>query len=62
MGSYYFIEDPESDSRLTPVPEDEYIQVIIRIAKKSGIEITDQMILKELKNQNKRLDLKKKYD
>lgn len=51
MGSYYYIEDKSSENGFTPVPEDEYIQAIFRIAKKKGVRITDGMILGELETQ-----------
>lgn len=50
MGSYYYIRDKDSDLKFTPVPEDEYVQAIFRIAKKQGVEITDKTILKEVEN------------
>lgn len=48
MGSYYYVSDRSSDLGYTPVPEDEYIQAVLRIAKRKGVEITDAMILEEL--------------
>lgn len=50
MGSYYYIKDKDSEFGLTPVPEDDYIQTILRIAKKRNLRITDKMILRELKD------------
>lgn len=55
MGSYYYISDKDSDLKFTPVPEDEYVQAIFRIAKRQGVEITDRMILKEVENIEKNL-------
>ncbi len=52
MSSYYYVQDPGSEYGFTPIPEDEYIQVIYRIAKKHGLNITDKMILKDLENLN----------
>ena len=49
MSSYYYVQDPDSEYGFTPIPEDEYIQVIYRIAKKHGLNITDKMILEEEK-------------
>lgn len=54
MGSYYYLEDPDSEFGTTPVPEDEYLAAVLRIAKKKGIEITDEMILEELEEIKKR--------
>lgn len=50
MGSYYYISDKDSDLEFTPVPEDQYVQAIFRIAKRQGVETTDKMILKEVEN------------
>lgn len=33
MGSYYYLMDKNSELGYTPVPEDEYIEAILRIAK-----------------------------
>lgn len=51
MGSYYYVEDKNSDFGYTPVPEEEYVRDILSIAKKHGLEITDEMILKEIEEQ-----------
>lgn len=48
MGSYYYIKDKYSKIGFTPVPEDEYVQAVFRIAKKHGLKITNNMILKEV--------------
>lgn len=48
MGSYYYVEDQNSESGFTPVPENDYIQAVFRIAKKRGLKITDNLILKEI--------------
>ena len=50
MGSYYYIEDKNSDFGYTPVPEEEYMSAILSIARNKGIEITDELILKEVEN------------
>lgn len=50
MGNYYYISDKDSDLEFTPVPEDEYVQAIFRIAKRQGVQITDEIILKEVEN------------
>lgn len=53
MGSYYYIEDKNSDFGYTPVPEDECLTTIFRVAKIKCIEITDAMILQEIEKTNK---------
>ncbi len=53
MSSYYYIDDPESDLGYFPVPEEEFIKVILSIAQQNGIKITDEMILKELEGNKK---------
>lgn len=55
MGSYY-VNDPESEFGLKPVPEDEYAQAIFCIANKRGLRITDELILKELGRSSENLD------
>lgn len=53
MSSYYYLEDPESEFGSIPVPEEDYIAAILRIARKKRLKITDQMILKELEEMRK---------
>ena len=48
MSSYYYVEDKESEFGFTPIPEDDYMQAVFRIAKKHNLKVTDKMILKEL--------------
>lgn len=48
MGSYYYIGDPESEFGYTPIPEEDYAVVILRIARKCGVKITNKIILKEV--------------
>lgn len=48
MGTYYYVRNQDSEFGFIPVPEDNYIQAIFRIAKKRKLKITDKMILKEL--------------
>lgn len=48
MGSYYYINDPKSEFGYIPIPEDEYVEAIFRIAKRKGVKISDKMILEEL--------------
>jgi len=50
MGTYYYVDDPESEGGHLPIYEDDYIAAIFKIAKKSGVKITDKMILKEVKS------------
>lgn len=49
MGSYWYIEDPDSEFGHVPIYEDDYVRAIFRIADKHGLEITDKMILEEIK-------------
>lgn len=49
MTSYYYFDDPDSDFGFTPVPEENYVEAILKIAKKNGIEITQNMIFEEVK-------------
>lgn len=60
MGSYYYVDDPESDLGYFPIPEDEYVQAILRIAQKHGLQITDKMILAEIKKDRKKYTSKRK--
>ncbi|MBU1085320.1 MAG: NYN domain-containing protein [Candidatus Beckwithbacteria bacterium] len=48
MGSYYYLDDPESESGSSPVFEDDYLSAIFSIAKKLKLKITDKMILDEV--------------
>lgn len=50
MGTYYYVDDPESDCGHLPIYEDDYIAAIFSIAKRSGMKITDKMILAEVKS------------
>lgn len=54
MGSYYYLEDKNSENGFTPVPEDEYVQAVFRVAKKRGLNITDKMILENLSQMNQK--------
>lgn len=49
MSDYYYLEDKEDDSNISPVLGDDYIIALISIAKKRGIKITDEMVLKEVR-------------
>lgn len=49
MGTYYYIKDPDLKEKYLPVYEDDFIEALFAIAEKYGIEITDEMILEEIK-------------
>lgn len=51
MTSYYYIDDPESEFGYTPVPEDDYVDAILKIAEKNGVKIIQEMILEEVKKE-----------
>lgn len=61
MGSYY-VDDPDSEFDQSPIPEEEYVAAILRIAARHGIEITDKMILEEIKEMWKERSSKKNED
>lgn len=50
MGTYYYLKnpDPHDEWGMLPVADDDYVDAIFRIAKKSGVKITEKMILDEL--------------
>ena len=48
MSDYFYLEDSESDMGMTPVPSEEMVGAIREIARKEGVEITDQQILEEV--------------
>ncbi|MBM3209228.1 hypothetical protein FJZ40_02965 [Candidatus Shapirobacteria bacterium] len=48
MGSYYYLEDPNSESGSISVPEEDYVAAILRIAERNRLQITDKMILEEI--------------
>lgn len=58
MGSYYYVEDKNSEFGFTPVPEDDYVQAVLRITKKHGLKITDNLILKEIEELNSKQENK----
>lgn len=60
MGSYYYLEDPESDFGFFPIPEEEFVQALFSIASKNGLKITDKMILEEVEGKWKRSSLRAK--
>jgi len=53
MGTYWYVKDPESDSGLSPVFEDDFVHALFSIAKKHGLKITDKMILDEVYKKDK---------
>ncbi len=55
MSSYYYVQDPDSEYGFTPIPEDEYIQAVFRVAKNKGVNITEKMIIEALKKTDGRL-------
>lgn len=54
MGTYYYVKDRDEDGGYLPIYEDDYIAAIKKITKRSGIEISDEMILEEVKRRWKR--------
>lgn len=48
MGSYYYMKSQNAALGYTSIPEDEYVQAVLSIAKKHGVKITDKMILQEV--------------
>lgn len=53
MSGYYYLDDPKSKSGSSPVSEDDFVRAIFSIAKKHGLEITDEMILEEIYGEEK---------
>ena len=60
MGTYWYVDDPEEG--LVPVYEDDYVVAILSIARRSGVNITQKMILDEVKKEwkKKSRDVQKK--
>ncbi|MBI3103325.1 hypothetical protein HYZ05_00115 [Candidatus Daviesbacteria bacterium] len=54
MSSYYYVQDPNSETGFTPIPEDEYIQAVFRVAKNKGVNISGKMIIEELNKKNQK--------
>lgn len=48
MGTYYYLDDPRSETGTSPVFEDDYFGALFSIASKRGLKITDKMILDEV--------------
>ena len=49
MSGYYYLEDPKDELGLSPIPEDDFVSAVFPIVKKRGLQITDEMILNEIK-------------
>lgn len=47
MGSYYYLDNPDSDMGYFPLPEEEYFKAYNAIVKRLGLKITDKMIIEE---------------
>lgn len=60
MGSYYYLDDPNSESGYFPLPEEEYLKAYKDIVKRHGINITDKMILEEYLGKTKGSNSNKK--
>ncbi len=48
MSDYYYFKNKKDDSDFSPILGDDYISALLSIAKKHGINITDEIILKEV--------------
>lgn len=48
MSDYFYLEDPENDMGMTPVDSEEMVAAIRKIARKEGVEITDEQIINEV--------------
>lgn len=60
MTSYYYLDDPEGDMGMFPVPEEEMVAALYLLAAKGGVTITDQMILNEVYKRDSDLESSKK--
>lgn len=47
MSDYYYLEDENDESGMTPILGDDYIAALFSIARKHGLNITNKMIFKE---------------
>lgn len=47
MGSYYYLDDQNSEMGYFPLPEEEYLKAYKAIVKRYGLKITDRMIIDE---------------
>ena len=48
MSDYYYFKDKEEEFGVTTVLGDDYIHALHSIAKKRGLNITDEMVLQEI--------------
>lgn len=48
MGTYYYFDDPDSESGSSPVYEDDLFHALFSIVGKKGLKISDKMILDEV--------------
>lgn len=48
MSDYYYLKNKDDEDNTAPVLGDDYIAALLSIAKKKGINITNEMILKEI--------------
>lgn len=54
MGTYYYLDDPDSEFGSSPVYEDDLFHALFSISNKHGLKITDKMILAEVNKKNKK--------
>lgn len=55
MGRYHYMKSQNAALGYTSIPEDKYVQAVLSIAKKHGVEITENMILQEVEKSQKKL-------
>ncbi len=60
MSDYFYLEDSESDMGMTPVASEEMVGAIRKIARKEGVEITDEQIINEVFGKKPRMEPKSK--
>lgn len=60
MSDYFYLDDPESDMGMTPVTGEEMVTAIRKIARREKLEITDEQIINEVFNKNKKSKNKSK--
>lgn len=48
MSDYFYLDDPENDMGMTPIPSEEMVGAIRKIARREGVEITDGQIINEV--------------
>lgn len=54
MGSYYYLDDSDSDMGSFPLPEEEFFKAYDAIIRRQGLEMTDQMIVDEYMGKTKK--------